>query len=141
MENKLEKKFGLPTAISMVVGIVIGSGIFFKAVKVMSLTSNLGQSLLVVGLVGVIMLICSIVFATLGGKYTKVNGIVDYAEAALGAKYGYYVGWFMTTIYYPVLASCLAWVAARYTCALFQIDQCGEVNMAIAALSLRRFCS
>jgi len=136
LENKLDKKFGLFTAISMVVGIVIGSGIFFKAVKVMSLTSNLGESLLVVGIVGAIMIICSIVFATLGTKYEKVNGVVDYAEAVLGSKYGYYVGWFMTTIYYPVLASCLAWVAARYTCALFQIDQCGDVNMAIAALYL-----
>ena len=29
MENDLTKKYGLPTAISMVVGIVIGSGVFF----------------------------------------------------------------------------------------------------------------
>ena len=31
MENKLEKKYGLFTAICMVVGIVVGSGVFFKA--------------------------------------------------------------------------------------------------------------
>lgn len=32
MENKqLEKRYGLFTAICMVVGIVIGSGVFFKA--------------------------------------------------------------------------------------------------------------
>ena len=37
MDNGLEKKWGLPTALSMVIGIVIGSGIFFKAVKVLSL--------------------------------------------------------------------------------------------------------
>lgn len=29
MENKLEKKYGLFTAICMVVGIVVGSGVFF----------------------------------------------------------------------------------------------------------------
>lgn len=29
MEPKLEKKYGLFTAIAMVVGIVIGSGVFF----------------------------------------------------------------------------------------------------------------
>ncbi|NCD26049.1 MAG: hypothetical protein EOL86_10740, partial [Deltaproteobacteria bacterium] len=29
MEGKLDKKYGLFTAISMVVGIVIGSGVFF----------------------------------------------------------------------------------------------------------------
>ena len=31
MENKLERKYGLFTAIYMVVGIVIGSGVFFNA--------------------------------------------------------------------------------------------------------------
>ena len=33
MENSMQKRYGLFTAISMVVGIVIGSGIFFKATK------------------------------------------------------------------------------------------------------------
>ena len=33
MENKLKEKYGLFTAIAMVVGIVIGSGVFFKAEK------------------------------------------------------------------------------------------------------------
>ena len=42
-ENKLHKKYGLPTAISMVVGTVIGSGVFFKASKV--LQSNNGNML------------------------------------------------------------------------------------------------
>ena len=31
MGNDLQKKYGLPTAIALVVGIVIGSGVFFKA--------------------------------------------------------------------------------------------------------------
>ena len=40
MENKLEKKFGLITAICMVVGIVVGSGVFFKAQNVQSITDS-----------------------------------------------------------------------------------------------------
>ena len=36
MEQQLTKKYGLPTAICMVVGIVIGSGIFFKAEKILN---------------------------------------------------------------------------------------------------------
>ena len=36
MNNKLEKRYGLLTAISMVVGIVIGSGVFFKAEVVLA---------------------------------------------------------------------------------------------------------
>ena len=31
MENKLNKRYGLITAITMIVGTVIGSGVFFKA--------------------------------------------------------------------------------------------------------------
>ena len=31
MDNELKKKYGLPTAIALVIGIVIGSGVFFKA--------------------------------------------------------------------------------------------------------------
>ena len=86
----------------MVIGIVIGSGVFIKGGKVLSLTGgNMGQAVLVVGIVGVICIICSLVFAELGSKFEKVNGVVDYAEVALGPKYAYYVGWFMTTIYYP----------------------------------------
>ena len=57
MESRLEKRYGLLTAISMVIGITIGSGVFFKAVKVLSLTGgNMGQSLLVIGIVGLIMI-------------------------------------------------------------------------------------
>lgn len=114
MENGLKKKYGLLTAICMVVGIVIGSGVFFKASKVLRNTNgNIGLSLLVVGIVGAIMVICSYVFATLANKYEKVNGIVDYAEAMLGRRFAYYVGWFMTTMYYPILTSTLAWVTNR----------------------------
>ena len=36
VENSMQKRYGLFTAISMVVGIVIGSGIFFKATKVLA---------------------------------------------------------------------------------------------------------
>ena len=34
MENELKERYGLATAISMVVGTVIGSGLFFKAQNV-----------------------------------------------------------------------------------------------------------
>ncbi|MBR3641472.1 MAG: amino acid permease, partial [Oscillibacter sp.] len=116
METKLERKYGLFTAICMVVGIVIGSGVFFKAQTILNLTHGnmpLGIVAWIIG--GVIMLFCVLAFAVMGQKYEKVNGIVDYAEATCGKWYGYMVGWFMTLIYYPTLTSVLAWLSARYT--------------------------
>jgi len=133
MENKMEKRYGLPTAISMVIGIVIGSGVFIKGGKVLSLTGgNLLQGIAVVGIVGLICIICSLVFATLGSQYEKVNGVVDYAELALGEKFAYYVGWFMTTIYTPAIASMLAFFSAMMFLQLFNIPaidfSTGQVN-------------
>ncbi|MCI7333776.1 MAG: APC family permease [Oscillospiraceae bacterium] len=116
MSNKLEKKYGLLTAICMVVGIVVGSGVFFKAQTILEKTNGdmpLGILAWVIG--GVIMIFCILAFSVMAQKYEKVNGVVDYAEATIGGKYAYMVGWFMTTIYYPTLTSVLAWLSARYT--------------------------
>ena len=93
MENTLNKRYGLITAIAMVVGIVIGSGVFFKAEKILLSTGgNLPLGILAWIIGGCIMIVCAYTFAKMATKYEKVNGIVDYAEAAIGPKYGDYVG-------------------------------------------------
>jgi len=137
MENKLEKKYGLPTAICMVVGIVIGSGVFFKAEAVLNKTGgNMPLGILAWLIVGVIMIVCSYVFATMATKYEKVNGLVDYAEATMGDRYAYNIGWFMAVIYTPCLVSVLAWVSARYVCVLLDWDITGGSCLAISAFFL-----
>lgn len=119
-KNKMHKRYGLLTAICMVVGTVIGSGVFFKAQNVLdSNNGNMLRSLLTVMLVGMIMLVCSYCFSLLAARVEKVNGLVDYSEMALGKFYAYGVGWFITTIFYPTLTSCLAWISASYTLVLF----------------------
>ena len=116
MDNQLKRKYGLFTAICMVVGIVIGSGVFFKAQTILEKTGGdmpMGILSWIIG--GAIMLVCLLTFSIMGQKYERVNGIVDYAEATVGKRYGYYMGWFATTIYYPAMTSALAWLSARYT--------------------------
>ena len=116
MGNKLERKYGLFTAICMVVGIVIGSGVFFKAQTILSKTGGdmpLGIIAWLIG--GAIMLVCLLTFSFMGQKYERVNGLVDYAEATVGPRYGYYMGWFTATIYFPGMTAALAWLTARYT--------------------------
>ena len=121
--DKLTKKYGLVTAICMVAGIVIGSGVFFKATTVFENNGgNMFKSLLTVLLVGSLMTICAYTFSILAGKHSKVNGIVDYAEATVGNFHAYSVGWFMSVVYYPVISSTLAWVSANYTASLFGIS-------------------
>ena len=137
MNNQLEKKYGLFTAIAMVVGIVIGSGVFFKAEKILQATGgNLPIGILAWVIGGIIMIACAYVFSIMATKYEYVNGVVDYADVTMGKKYGYYVGWFMATIYYPTLTSVLAWVSARYTCVIFGYDIDSGACLVIACLFL-----
>lgn len=137
MEPKLEKKYGLITAIAMVVGIVIGSGVFFKAEKILTATGgNLKQGILAWVIGGIIMISCAYTFSVMATRYQYVNGVVDYAEAAMGKKYAFYVGWFMAIIYYPTITSVLAWVSARYTCVILGFSITGGECMTIACLYL-----
>ena len=120
----LKKKYGLFTAVCMVVGIVIGSGIFFKAPDVLREAGyNALYSILAWIISGVIMIIIATTFAVMATKYEQVGGAVDYAEAMCGRKYAYFVGWFMSIIYYPAMTAVLAWVSARYT-----LVACGYVE-------------
>ena len=113
---ELQRKYGLVTAICMVVGTVIGSGVFFKAQTILATTSgDLPLGILAWFLGGAIMLICALAFATMANRYEKINGLVDYAEATVGKGYAYFVGWFSAVIYGPTLTSVLAWLSARYT--------------------------
>lgn len=120
MEQKLERKFGLFTAICMVVGTVIGSGVFFKAQTVLQATGgNMPLGILAWLITGVLLIACAAQFAVMATKYEKVSGVVDYAEATCGKTYGYHLAWFMVNIYYPAMTGVLAWVSARYFGVLF----------------------
>ncbi|MCI1821205.1 MAG: APC family permease [Megasphaera sp.] len=138
MEEKgLQKKYGLATAVAMVIGIVIGSGVFFKAEKILQATGgDLGEGILSWIIGGIIMVVCAYVFATLATRHEKVNGVVDYAEDMVGTKYGYFIGWFFAVIYFPTLTSVLAWVSARYFGVLMGWDIVGGETMTLAAFFL-----
>ncbi len=118
--EKLTRKFGLATAICMVVGTVIGSGVFFKAQNVLEATGgNMPLGIAAWVITGLLMIICSAQFAVMATKHEKVNGVVDYAEATCGKSYAYYLAWFLVNIYYPAMTGVLAWVSARYFGVIF----------------------
>ncbi len=123
MEKGLEKKYGLTMAIAMVVGVVIGSGVFFKADDVLKMTNgNLVLALLAWGLGAFSMIFGALVFAEFAQRIEKSNGIVDYSEMAYGKRFGYLVGWFKGILYYAPLSAILAWVASLYSMILLGSD-------------------
>ncbi len=111
----MNKRYGLPVAIAMMVGTVIGSGVFFKAETVLKATGgNMVPGILAWIVMSVVMIISTYTFGIVAGHYEGVDGLVGFAKASCGKDYAYYIGWFMTVIYYPALTGVLAWLPARY---------------------------
>jgi len=137
LENQqLEKRYGLFTAICMVVGAVIGSGVFFKAQDILNYTGGnmlLGITAWIIG--GTVMILCVLTFANMAANCVKVNGVVDYAQMAVGGRFAYGLGWYLSCIYYPTLTAVLSWVSAKYTLIIFGVkDASGGLCMTLAGL-------
>jgi len=124
MENKIisqqKVKFGLPTAVTMIVGIVIGSGIFFKADSLYVITNGnilLGCIYWLLGALGIIF--GGLTIAEWAKRLDTVGGLISYSEMAFGKVFGFLAGWFQTIIYLPALCAIIAFVSGLYTAQLF----------------------
>ena len=115
-----KEHYGFFTALSMIIGIVIGSGIFFKSPLILAKTGgSVGY-----GVAAFCMLALSIVFGclTLSGlsvRTAKSGGAVGYFEEFFSPRIAAGFGWFQTFVYLPALAAVVAWVAGVYTCLIF----------------------
>lgn len=115
METQQKQKFGLLIAISMIVGIVIGSGIFFKTDNILQSVNGsvlLGVLAWILGGIGIIFGALSM--AVLAKREAKVGGLITYSEMTWGKTLGYLAGWFQMVFYYPTLVAVISWVAAMY---------------------------
>lgn len=122
MQNK-KGTYGLFTAISMIVGIVIGSGIFFKSDDILGYTGGnvlLGVLAFCIGAFGIIF--GSLTLTELSMRTEKSGGAVAYFEDFISVRVAAGFGWFQTFIYFPTLTVILSWVAGIYTCILFGIE-------------------
>ncbi|MBQ1554242.1 MAG: carbamoyl-phosphate synthase large subunit, partial [Clostridia bacterium] len=54
--------------------------------------------------------------------------------ATVGPRYGYYLGWFMTIIYYPTLTVILAWLTARYTLVFLKTEKAIATELSVETL-------
>ena len=121
--QKIKKQYGIWTGIAMVIGIVIGSGVFIKAGRVLNSTGgDLKLSLLAWFVGGLIMITSGFCFAVFATKITKFNGVVDYVEAATNKKIGYFIAWTLTTLYYPIITSVVSVFAGHYFFRMFGLE-------------------
>ncbi|MGL5676199.1 MAG: APC family permease [Cellulosilyticaceae bacterium] len=118
-----KKQYGLFTAIAMIVGIVIGSGIFFKSDDILVATGgSISLGVLVFCLAAISIIFGSLTIAELASRNDKPGGIITYAEDTCNKHIACAFGWFHTFLYYPTLIAVVAWVVGVYTALLFGIQ-------------------
>lgn len=104
----MEKKehYGLGTAISMIMGIVIGSGIFFKVDDILIKTGgNIALGILVFILGAFCVVFGSISLSQLASRTQKKGGLISYFEEFVSIESANAIGWFQVYVYLPTLSA------------------------------------
>jgi len=111
-ENLLKKDLGLIAAISIVIGVVIGSGVFFKPSIVLSTTGSPAWAITAWIVGGIITLAAGLTIAELAASIPKTGGIYVYLEEIYGEIWGFLYGWVQVLIYSPGSIAALAIIFA-----------------------------
>ncbi len=102
MEQGLKKNLGVWTATSLVVGCVIGAGVFFKPYAIYQATGGApGMGLLAWIIGGLASIFAALTFAEVAVLLPRTGGMVAYLEECYGEKVGFLAGWMQTIIFYP----------------------------------------
>ena len=121
MESKSKlKPVSVFSAISMIIAIVIGSGIFFKSNDILVKTGGsvwLGILVFCIGAFSIIF--GSLTLTELAKRTTKDGGVIAYIHDFISPSMASGFGWFQTYVYFPTYAVCLSWFTANYVCLLF----------------------
>ena len=118
-----ENKYSLFTTIGMIVGIVIGSGIFFKSDNILVATNgSISLGVLIFCIAAISIIFGSLSIAELASRTDKTGGMIAYAEDYCNNSIACAFGWFFSMLYYPTLISVVAWVSGIYICQLFSIN-------------------
>src|SRR5574341_922777 len=93
MKQEKTRRFGLLMSIAMIVGIVIGSGIFFKADDILIQTNGnvlMGCLVLLFGAIGIIF--GGITISEWAKLTDDAGGLIVYAEKAFGRVFAFLLG-------------------------------------------------
>lgn len=110
MENKqLQKSLGIAAALSTVVGMVIGGGVFFKPQAVYTLTGGApGLGILAWIIAGIMTITAGLTAAEVSAAIPKTGGMMVYIEDIYGKKLGFLTGWMQTVLFFPATAAAIA---------------------------------
>lgn len=124
----------------MIVGICVGSGIFFKVDDILAYTGGnvtLGVIVFIIGAFSIIF--GSISLTNLEILTDKTGGMVAYFEDFFSPKIASGFGWYQTFLYYPTVIAVVSWVSGIYTLLLFDLPNTFLLQMLIGLIYLLFF--
>ena len=138
-EVQLEEKYGLSVATAMVIGIVVGIGIFFKAEAILKASSlNPTVAILAWILGGTITILAGLTAAELASAIPETGGLVAYIRRIYGDFAGFMTGWMHVVLYLPGLVAVLAYYTGFFATIFLGIEN-NPIN--IAMISIPAFIS
>ncbi|MBQ6395660.1 MAG: amino acid permease [Atopobiaceae bacterium] len=101
-DKGLKKDLSWMTATSIVVGCVIGAGVFFKPYAIYQATGGApGMGILAWILGGIMSILGALTFAEVAILIPKTGGMVAYLTEAYSERIGFLAGWMQVVIFYP----------------------------------------
>ena len=114
MNKELKKSLGLAAAFSTVVGVVIGSGVFFKPQAIYTATNGApGLGILAWILGGLITIAGGLTATEVSAAIPKTGGMMIYIEEIYGKRYGFLTGWMQTVLFFPGTIAAVAVIFAQ----------------------------
>jgi amino acid transporter len=110
---------GLWDAVSIIVGIVVGAGIYQTAPFILKHVDSPQTALITWGAAGLLSLIGALCYAELATAYPRDGGDIIYLTRAYGPWCGFLFGWVQLTVILTGSIGMMAFVFANYALRLF----------------------
>lgn len=133
-KTELKQSIGFITATAIVVGTVIGSGIFMKPAVVIEATGNSTFALLAWIIGGIITLASGLTIAEVSSKIPETGGLYVYIEKVYGKFWGFLCGWVQTIIYGPAVIGALGLYFGALFAGIFSLPKESELWIGIMAV-------
>ncbi|ASA95826.1 MULTISPECIES: APC family permease [Anoxybacillus] len=133
-KTELKQSIGFITATAIVVGTVIGSGIFMKPAVVIEATGNSTFALLAWIIGGIITLASGLTIAEVSSKIPETGGLYVYIEKVYGKFWGFLCGWVQTIIYGPAVIGALGLYFGTLFAGIFSLPKESELWIGIMAV-------
>lgn len=130
-DKALKKNIGFFAALSLVMGSVIGAGVFFKVSSVTEVTGSTSMAMLVWFLGGLITICAGLTGAELAAAIPETGGLTKYIEYTYGNFWGFLSGWAQGFIYFPANVAALAIIFGTQIINLFHLRTIYLVPIAV----------